>query len=325
MFTRRSILLAAAMSGCSTLTVAGRSWAGLYPQRPVKIVVAGLPGVPFDLLARAIAETLSATLKQSFIVENRPGAAGNLGAEAVARSASDGHTLLMSLSSTFTVNPSLYTKLPFDPTADFRFLTLGASAPNMLVVHPSVPVNSLSEFVAYAKKEPIAYAHGGPGTPGHLCMEYFRLLAGFQTMPVAYRGNTQLSADLASGQIKFGFVGTGGVIQHVHAGRLKGLAISSRQRSSLAPEVPSISELGYPEFEFNAYFPLSVPARTPEKIIVLLEREVREALSSRELQERFVPLDITIVASTGAEAKARIESEAKLWARVVKATDMHVD
>jgi tripartite-type tricarboxylate transporter receptor subunit TctC len=325
MFTRRSVLMATAISGCCPFAVGGRSWADSYPQRPVKIVVAGLPGVPFDLLARAIADKLSVTFKQPFVVENRPGAAGNLGAEAVARSAPDGHILLMSLSSTFTVNPSLYKKLPFDPTADFRFLTLAARAPNMLVVHPSVPINSLSEFVAYAKKEPIAYAHGGPGTPGHLCMEYFRLLAGFQTMPVAYRGNTQLSADLAAGQIKFGFVGTGGIIQHVRAGRLKGLAISSRERSPLAPEVPSISELGYPEFEFNAYFPLSVPAGTPEEVIALLEGEVRDALRSSDLQERFVPLDMAIVASTGAEAKTRIESEAKLWAKVVKEADMHVD
>jgi tripartite-type tricarboxylate transporter receptor subunit TctC len=317
--------MATAIFGCCPFEVAGKSWAGSYPQRPVKIVVAGLPGVPFDLLARALADKLSVTFKQPFVVENRPGAGGNLGAEAVARSVPDGHTMLMSLSSTFTVNPSVYKNLPFDPSADFRFLTLGARAPNMLVVHPSVPVNSLSELVAYAKKEPIAYAHGGPGTPGHLCMEYFRLLAGFQTMPVAYRGNTQLSADLAAGQIKFGFVGTGGIIGHVRAGRLKGLAISSRQRSPLAPDVPSISELGYPEFEFNVYFPLSVPADTPEEIVALLERAARDALRSPELQERFVPLDVAIVASSGAEAKSRIESEARLWAKVVKEADMHVD
>jgi tripartite-type tricarboxylate transporter receptor subunit TctC len=202
--------------------------AAAYPQRSVKIVVAGLPGVPYDLLARAVADKLSARLGQSFIVENRPGAAGNLGAEAVARSTADG------LSTTFTVNPSLYRHLPFD-SADFRFLTLGASSANYLVVHPSIPVNSVAEFVAYANKEPITYAHGGPGTPGHLCMEYFGLLADFKAAPVAYRGNTQLSTDLAAGQIKFGFVGGGGVIQHVRAGRLKGLAVSSRQRSVLCP------------------------------------------------------------------------------------------
>ena len=324
MITRRSLLMATAATGC-TLALTRTPWAQPYPLRPVKIIVAGLPGVPFDLLARALADKLSASLGQPVIVENRPGAAGNLGAEAVARSAPDGHTLLISLSTTFTVNPSLYKRLPFDPEAGFRFLTLSASSHNMLVVHPSVPVDSIAEFVAYAKREPISYAHGGLGTPGHLCMEYFRLLAGFQTVPVAYRGNTQLSADLAAGQIKFGFVGGGGVIQHIRAGRLKGLATSSRERSLLAPNVPTIAELGYPEFEFQAYFPLAVPADTPEAVAALLEREVREALKSPDIQERFLPLDMRIVPSTGAEAKARIQADAELCAKIVKATGLHVD
>lgn len=324
MITKRTFLRATVAAG-GMLAGASARRAQSYPERPVKIVVAGLPGVPFDLLARAIADKLSASLKQTFVVENRPGAAGNLGAEAVARSAPDGHTALIALETTFSVNPSLYKNLPFDPSADFRFLTLAASSPTMLVVHPSIPVNSVAEFVAYAKKEPISYAHGGPGTPGHLCMEYFALLAGFRTVPVAYRGNTQLATDLVAGQIKFGFVGTGGVIQHVRAGRLKGLAMSSRERSLLAPEVPTIAELGYPEFEFVVYFPLAVPAATPESAASLLERAVREALKSPDLQVQLLPLDMKIAATTGAEARARIEADAKLWAKVVKTTGMHVD
>lgn len=325
MISRRHMLITGAAAACCSLVAGRRVWAQSYPQRPVKIIVAGLPGVPFDLLGRALADKLSARLKQTFIVEDRPGAAGNLGAETVARSAPDGHTLLISLSTTFTVNPSLYKKLPFDPTADFKFLTLGASSANMLVVHPSVPVNSVAEFVAYAKKEPIGYAHGGPGTPGHLCMEYFALLAGFQTVPVAYRGNTQLSADLVAGQIKFGFVGGGGVIQHVRAGRLKGLATSSRQRSMLASDIPTIAELGYTDFEFEAHFPLAVPFGTPEPVAALLEREIHIALTSPDIQERLLPLDMRVVASSGAEAQSRIESDRKLWAKVVEATGMHVD
>jgi tripartite-type tricarboxylate transporter receptor subunit TctC len=321
MITRRSLLTGA---GCTILGSNGLC-AGTFPQRPLKIIVSGLPGVPFDLLARAIADKLSVHLKQTVVVENRPGAAGNLGAEAVARSAPDGHTLLVSLSTTFTVNPSLYKKLQFDPDADFRFLTLAGSGANFLVVHPSVPVNSVAEFVAYAKKEPISYAHGGPGTPGHLCMEHFRLLAGFQTVPVAYRGNTQLSADLAAGQIKFGFVGGGGVIQHIREGRLRGLATSSRERSPRAPDVPTIAELGYPEFEFNVFYPVAVPARTAEPVAALLEREVINALRSPGLEERFAPLEVRIVASTAAEATARIKADAKLWAKVVRSTGMRVD
>src|ERR1051325_3700665 len=271
MIARRQLLLTSAAAGSGLLT--GRTaWAQSFPRHPVKIVVAGLAGVPFDLIARAIAEKLSSRLKQTCLVEDRPGAAGNLGAEAVARSEADGHTLLILLKTTFTVNPSLYKTLPFDPKADFRFLTITASGANYLVVHPSVAVNSVAEFVAYAKKQPISYAHGGPGTPGHLCMEYFGLLAGFKAVPVAYRGNTQLTTDLVSGQIRFGFVGAG-VIQHIHAGRLKGLAVSSRERSLLVPDLPTIAELGYPNFEFLGYFPLAVRSGTPETVAALLESE----------------------------------------------------
>jgi tripartite-type tricarboxylate transporter receptor subunit TctC len=323
MIARRQLLLTGAAMGCGLLAEQ-TAWAQPYPQHPVKIVVAGLAGVPFDLIARVIAEKLSDRLNQTCLVEDRPGAAGNLGAEAVARSEADGHALLISLNTTFTVNPSLYKTLPFDPNADFRFLTITASGTNYLVVHPSIAVNSVAEFVDLAKKQPISYAHGGPGTPGHLCMEYFGLLAGFKAVPVAYRGNTQLSTDLVAGQIKFGFVGGGGVIQHIRAGRLKGLAISSRERSLLAPDIPSIAELGYPDFDFAAYFPIAVRSGTPEAIATLLENEVRNALIPPDIQARFRPLDLKIIASTGAEATSRLQSDATLWARVVKDTGMRV-
>ena len=186
-----------------------------YPRRPVKIITAGIPGTTFDLVARALADQLSLRLKQVFLVEPRPGAAGNVGAEFVAKAFPDGYTLIMALGTTFAVNPSLYRKPPFDPLADFTFIAITATTSTVLVVHPSVPVSSVAEFVAFAKKEPVAYAHGGNGTPGHLTMEYFRLMAGFQTTPVPYRGNPQLVTDLVGGQIKAGFVAASGVIQHV--------------------------------------------------------------------------------------------------------------
>jgi tripartite-type tricarboxylate transporter receptor subunit TctC len=324
MISRRLFLSGAAGAslGLSTATAAH---AQSYPQRPVKIIVALLPGTAPDLMARAVADTLSVRLRQTFVVENRPGAAGNLGAEAVARSAPDGYTLLMTLGTTLTVNPSLYKKPPFDPIADFRFISIAGKAINMLVVHPSVPVNSVAEFIAYARKEPISYAHGGPGTPGHLCMEYFRLLAGFQAMPVPYRGNTQLAADLAGGQIKFGFVGTSGVVPHVRAGRLRGIAVSSRTRSPLAPELPTIAESGYADFEFETYYVIAGPAGLPDSITALLEREVQQALASPEFQEKLRAQDIIVEWTGSAGAKARIEADARLWAKVVNATGMRVD
>jgi len=322
MISRRRILslLAGASAGLATGAAAARP----YPQRPVKIIVAGLPGTPFDLVARAIADKLSPSLKQTFVVEARPGAAGNIGAEFVAKAPADGYTLLAALGTTFTVNPSLYKKPPFDH-ADFRFISIVATTSTTLVVHPSIPVNSVAEFVAYAKKQPIAYAHGGNGTPGHLGMEYFRLMAGFQTMPVPYRGNPQLVIDLVAGQIKFGFVSTAGVAQHVREGRLKGLAISTRKRSPLAPELPTIAEAGYPDFELESFHVLAAPAGIPEPVATLLERKVLQVLASPELQEKFRVQDIVIAAVAGAEAKALIKSDFQKWAKVVKAAGMRVD
>jgi tripartite-type tricarboxylate transporter receptor subunit TctC len=185
----------------------------------------------------------------------------------------------------------------------------------VLVIHPSVPVSSVAEFVAFAKKEPIAYAHGGNGTPGHLTMEYFRLMAGFQTTPVPYRGNPQLVTDLVGGQIKAGFVAASGVIQHVREGRLKGLAVSTRSRSPLAPDVPTIAEAGYPQFEFASYHVLAAPAGIPEPIAALLEREVLQSLADPELREKFRVQDIVIAPATSVEVRARIESDLQLWAR----------
>jgi tripartite-type tricarboxylate transporter receptor subunit TctC len=294
-------------------------------QRPVKIVVSLLPGTSPDLIARTLADKLSATMKRTFVVENRPGAAGNLGAEAVARSAPDGQTLLMALGTTFTVNPSLYKKPPFDPHSDFRYLAIVAKSVSMLVVHSSVPVDSVAEFVAFARKQPISYPHGGPGTPGHLCMEYFRLLAGFQAIPVPYRGNTQLAMDLATGQIKFGFVGSSGVTPHVRAGRLKGLAVSTRTRWPFTPELPTIAESGYPDFEFETYYVLAAPAGLPDSLAEPLEREVRQTLASPEFQEKLRVQDNLIEWTGGADAKARIEVDARLWAKIVRATGMQVD
>ncbi len=296
-----------------------------YPSRPVKIITAGIPGTPFDLIARALADQLSLNLKQTFLVETRPGAAGNVGAEIVAKAPADGYTLLSALGTTFTVNPSLYKKPPFDPLADFRFIAIMAATGNTLVVHPSIPVNSVAEFVTYAKKEHISYAHGGNGSPGHLAMEYFRLMAGFQATPVPYRGNPQLVTDLVAGQIKFGFVGTSGVAQHVRAGRLKGLAMASRNRSPLAPELPTVAESGYPEFEFEGFHVLAAPSGIPEPVAALLEREVLGILASPELQQKYRARDILIAPTPGAETKARIKTDFEKWAKVVKAAGMRVD
>jgi tripartite-type tricarboxylate transporter receptor subunit TctC len=321
MMSRRVFLSGAGASlGLATTAVAQT-----FPERPVRFITAGIPGTTFDLVGRAIGDKLSPVLRQPVLVESRPGAAGNLGAEFVAKVPADGYTLLMALGTVFTINPSLYRKPPFDPLADFRYIAITSTTSTMLVVHPSIPANSVEEFVAYAKKEPMSYAHGGNGTPGHLCMEYFGLLAGFRGTPVPYRGNPQLVTDLVGGQIKFGFVATSGVAPHVREGRLKGLAVSTRKRSPLAPHLPTLAEAGYPEFEFDTYHVLAAPAAIPEPIALLLEREVMRALALPDLQEKLRVQDILVAPTPGAESKARIAADFQKWAKVVEATGMRVE
>lgn len=319
----RALLMAIAVAAYGPV-VATETLAQSYPERPIRIIVDRPAGVLHDILARALADKLSAHLKQTVIVDNRVGAGGNLASEFAARSAADGHTLLVALDTTLTVTPTLYRKLSFNPLADLRPLTIIARSHQILVVHPSIPVNSVAEFVAYAKANPVSYAHGGNGSPGHLTMELFRMLAGFPATPVPYRGNAQLATDLAAGQIKVGFVGSGGVIEHVRAGRLKGLAVSSAARMSMAPDIPTIAEAGY-DFQRETYFVLLVPAATPEPVVALIEREARRALQAPDLVDRFHSLNIEIVASSGSEAKARLEADTRLWAKVIKDTAMSVE
>jgi tripartite-type tricarboxylate transporter receptor subunit TctC len=318
---RRRVFLALVLAGLGIVGAQAQS----YPTRPVKVIVPFSAGGPLDLVGRAVSDKLSASLKQSFVMENRTGAGGNIGAEAAAKAAPDGYTLLMTLSTALSANPSLYKKLSFDPLTDFRTLTVMANSSQMMVVHPSIPVQTLGEFVAFAKKEPLAYAHAGPGSGGHLAMEYFRTVAGFDTVQVPYRGNAPLVIDLVAGQVKAGFVATTGVIQHVREGRLKGLAISASKRSPLAPGIPTMAEAGFPDFKMDSYFVALAPAAVSDAITDLLEREIRLALKFSDVQEKFRAQDLEAVGSSAEEAKARLRADTELWARIIKAANMRVD
>ena len=296
-----------------------------YPSRPVKVIVPFAAGGPLDIVVRAVSEKLSASLKQPFIIENRVGAGGNIGADAAAKSPPDGYTLLMTLGTAITANPSLYRKLPFDPLVDFRALSVLGNSSQMMVVHPSLPVHTLEEFVAFAKKAPLTYAHAGPGSGGHLAMEYFKTVAGFETVQVPYRGNAPLVIDLVAGQVKAGFVATTGVVQHVRAGRLKGLAISADKRSPIAPDVPTMTEAGYPNFKIDSYFVALAPAGVPDAIAAVLEREIRQALKAPDLQDKLRAQDVEVVGSSAADAQARLRADTEMWARVTKAANMRAN
>jgi tripartite-type tricarboxylate transporter receptor subunit TctC len=314
-------LLAVALFGIGAITARADS----YPARPVKVIVPFAAGGPLDIVARAVADKLSASLKQPFIMENRAGAGGNLGTDAAAKAAPDGYTLLMTLSTALTANPSLYKKLPFEPLKDFKPLSIMANSGQMMVVHPSVAVSTLKEFVAFAKRQPLTYAHAGPGSGGHLAMEYFKTVAGFETVQVPYRGNAPLVIDLVAGQVKAGFVATTGVIQHVREGKLKGLANSADRRSPLAPEVPTMAEAGYPDFKVDSYFVALGPAGLPDEVAKVLEREMRAALKFSDVQEKFRAIDLEAVGSSAEDARARLQADTDLWARIVPMAKMQVD
>jgi tripartite-type tricarboxylate transporter receptor subunit TctC len=323
------MLLALAVSACGAWTP-GHAAAQHYPSRPIKLVVPLVPGSPGDIVARLVADKLSAGLGQPLVVENRPGAAGNIGTEFIARSAPDGYTLGMVLGSTLTVNPSVYRKMPFDPDRDLRPISVLSTSGQMLIVHPSVPVNSVREFVAFAQaataaKQPITYGSGGVGIPGHLAMENFRIRAGFDAVHVPYRGNTPVVVDLLAGQIKFAFISSAGLVDHLRAGRLKGLAVSRTTRSPLSPDVPTIAESGYPGFAVETDNILLAPAGLSDPIAALLQREVAAALKQPDLVERLRIMDMVPGPIAGDEMLARIAADRAQWAKVVAAAHMRLE
>jgi tripartite-type tricarboxylate transporter receptor subunit TctC len=262
-------------------------------------------------------------------VENRPGASGNLGTEAVAKAAPDGYTLLFVLETPLTVSPSLYPKLGFDPARDFTPIATLARFSLTLVVHPSVPVNSLAEFVAYAKArkdQPVIYGSGGGrGDPGHLTMEYFRMQAGFEGVHVPYKGNSQVVMNLVGGQIQAGFLATPGVLPYVQEGRLKALAISGAQRASLAPDIPTVAESGYPGFEVGFYQAMLAPAGVPEPMLLVLQHEVRNALQLPEVQARLRAGALEPLVSTGAETAVLLKTAAERWRSVIARAHIRID
>jgi len=326
---RRSVCVVAALTSAIAFGCPGSTFAQVYPTKVVRTVVPITAGGPLDFVARLLTDKLSASLKQPFIVDNRPGAALNVGTEVVAKAAPDGYTLLLSLDTPLTVNPAVYKKLPFDSERDFSPISVVASFSQMLVVHPSLPVNSLADFVALAKKHnerPMIYGSGGGnGSAGQLTMEYFRMRAGFPAIHVPYRGNAQVVTDLIGGQVPAAFVATPGVVQHVREGRLKALAVSSAQRTRLAPEVPTMIESGYSGFDVGFYMVMLAPAGVPASIRSLLEREVQQALRSPEFREKLRAQGLDPIGSTGTEAKAMLQVAAERWSDVVKAADIKPD
>ena len=308
------------VAGAAVLPWGGALMAqGVWPERPVKIVVPFSAGGTTDVVARALAQNLAEIWGQSVVVENRAGAGGNIGADTVAKAPPDGYALLMTSGSIFTVNPHMYQKMPFDTVKDFIAVTNVASGPQLLVVHPSVPAKSVKELIALAKSKPgtINFGSAGFGSQVHMAAESFVDAAGIKATHIPYKGESQALADLASGSIQFMVANIAAAAPFVTSGRLRALGVTSKTRSELLPEVPTIAESGLPGFENSGWFGFMLPAGTPKTIVDKIHRDTVKALNDTAMKARLFVAGMAAVGNKPAEFSAAIAEESKRWARVV--------
>jgi tripartite-type tricarboxylate transporter receptor subunit TctC len=297
-----------------------------YPNRPVRMILSTSPGGGADVTARLLAPKLSEALGQNVIVENRPGASGMIAGEYVARQPADGYTILLDIT-THAVNPALYSKMPYEPLKDLVPVTQIMQAPNVLVVHPSVPVASVKDFIAYVKSKPggIAFASSGNGSAQHLAAEMFRMRTGIEMVHVPYKGGGPALADVVAGQVPAFFALLSSATPHIKSGRLKPIAVTGSQRAASMPELPSIAESGLPGYEIYDFNGLFFPARTPAEVIQRWQREVVRALSLPDVRQRFADLGTEVVGSTPQAFDAFLRAEITKWTQVVKEAGVKVD
>jgi tripartite-type tricarboxylate transporter receptor subunit TctC len=288
-----------------------------YPSNPVKVIVSTVPG-PLDTFARVICEKLAASLKQPFVIENKAGAGGNIAADFVKGQPADGYTLLFALDTTFTVNPGLYkSKLPFDAAKDFVPIAVPVTYGQMLTVNPNVAAKNVSELLALSKKQKLTYASGGNGSPSHLVAAYFYATAGAELTHVPYKGTGQSVIDVLGGRVDSLFAVTSGVLQHVKDSKLRALAVSSAQRSALAPDVPTIAELGYPGFDVSFAYVLMAPAGTPDEVVRTLAREVQKAMAAPDVQEKNRMFDYTPTGLDPKQTATWLRDTRERWTKVI--------
>ena len=337
LLSRRRCLAALAATGAlcaATVVVAvlplnalAQSAAATYPTKPVRLVVPFPPGGPLDVTGRAIAQKLSEAWGQPVVVDNRPGAGGNIGAELVAKAPADGYTVVMGALSTHAVNPSLYAKMPYDAVKDFAPITLVAITPNVLVVNAALPVNSAREFVVYAKANPgnVAFGSGSNGSAGHLAGELFKVETGADMLHVPFRGAAPAMQALLAGDTQIMFDNLASSMPQVKAGKLRALAVTTAQRSKLVPELPTMAEAGLAGFDISTWFGLLAPAGTPPEIVAKWNAEVTKILNAPEMRERLNAQGAEPTPTTSAEFAAFIQREIPKYARIVKASGAKVD
>ena len=317
-FTRRHLLYAAPLAAMAAPFPA--AFAQAYPSRPIRFIVPFAAGAGvLDIMARLVGQHLGQSLGQQVLIDNRPGAGGNVGAEVAAKAVPDGYTMLMGAVA-LVVSPYLYARLPFDPLTDLAPVTQVNSAPLMLVVHPSLPVNSVAELIAYAKARPGAlnYGSGGVGATPFLATELFKSMAGIDVVHVPYKGGAPALADLVAGQLSFMIENVPGTLPFVKDGKLRALAITSRQRLALVPELPTMEEAGVPGYEMIGWNGIFVPKATPPEIVARLNAELVKVLRSTEVGEQLARLGAVPVGDTPEQFGAFVKAESARWGKIIK-------
>src|SRR5258706_7031962 len=311
---RRFLHLAA---GAATLSSAPRiAWAQTYPARPVRLIVAFAPGGVTDTFARLMGQKLGERLGQQFFVENITGATGNIGTGLAAKAAPDGYTLLFAFSS-YVVNPTLFNKIPYDPYKDFEPVTLAVTSTTVVTIHPSVPAKTVKDLIAVIRANPgkYSYASAGAGTQAHLAGEQVRLSLGLDLVHVPFNGGGPAVAAVVAGHTPISFSSPQAAMQHVKEGTVRALAVTSKTRSQIFPDVPTMTEAGYPDIEGDSWGGILVPAGTPADIITVLHRESAKILAQPDMKERPAPLGYDVVPSPPEGFAGRLKTEIAMWAK----------
>ncbi len=298
-----------------------------FPGKQIRFVVPYPPGGPLDTVARLLGQKASASIKQHVVVDNVPGAGGNIGAGTVARAAPDGYTILMGAVATHAINPTLYPTIPYDAEKDFIAVTQVASTPNVLVVNPALEATSVAEFIKLAKSRPgkLNFGSGSTGSAGHLAGELFKSMAGVDMAHIPYKGAAAAMQDLIGGRVDLMFDNFASSAAQVKAGRVRALAVTTAKRSALAPELPTIAESGLPGFDISTWFGIFVPAGTPRPVVERLHDEFVKALAAPDVREKMLNLGAEPVGNTPGEFAAYMRSEAAKYAKLVKASGAKVD
>ncbi len=312
---------------CAAALAAPVAFADGYPAKPIRFVVPYPPGGPLDTVARLLAQKMTEHTGQPVIVDNKPGAGGNIGADAVAKALPDGYTILMGAVATHAINPTLYSKIPYDPVKDFTPVTLLGVTPNVLVVNAAVPATTVKEFIVYAKANPgkLNYGSGSTGSAGHLAGELFNTMAGVQMVHVPYKGAAPAMQDLLAGQVQVMFDNMASALPQVKSGKIRALAVTTPKRATAAPELPTIAEAGLPGFDVSTWFGVFLPAGASKEMVTRLHDELVRALALPDVKERFAALGVEPAGNQPGEFAAYIKSEAAKYAEVIRKSGARVD